>query len=211
MMARRWIGAALAILLLAGTLGGCASSKPAPERYTLPAATMPEATMPEATRQGAAGAETRYQLQVATPRLADYLDVEGIVMQIDDITLVEARGHQWAEALGKQLQRGLRDRLAQRLPDTRVLLDGTAPREANSLRLALEIDRFQGRHDGRAVIGGRWRLHAADGSLLAMQPLVLENALEADGYPALVRALGRGWDSAADELAEAVRGTRRQE
>lgn len=199
MKAMRWSGATLMPLLLIGALGGCASSTPAPERYTLPAAPL----------QHAAGAEAPHQLLLAKPRLADYLDVEGIVMQIDDITLVEARGHQWAEALGRQLQRGLRDRLANRLRDTRVLLEEAGTRRTEALRLVLEVDRFHGHHDGRAVIGGQWRLYAPDGELLAMHGLNLESTLDADGYPALVRALGRGWDSAADELAAAIREARR--
>lgn len=197
MKARRWIGAALTSLLL----GGCASSTPAPERYTLPAAQV----------QDAAGAEARHQLLLASPRLAHYLDVDGIVMQVDDITLVEARGHQWAEALGRQLQRALRDRLANHLPDTRVMLDEPGSREAQALRLALEIDRFQGRHDGLAVIGGRFRLYAPDGRLLAMRSLDVESVLAADGYPALVRALGSGWDEVAERLATVIEQERRQE
>jgi len=201
MKARRWIGVTLMAVLLGGALGGCASSTPAPERYTLPAAPV----------QDAAGAEARHQLLLASPRLAHYLDVDGIVMQVDDITLVEARGHQWAEALGRQLQRALRDRLANRLPDTRVMLEEPGSREAQALRLALEIDRFQGRHDGLAVIGGRFRLYAPDGSLLAMHSLDVESVLAADGYPALVRALGRGWDEVAERLAEVIEQERRQE
>ncbi|MFW6345979.1 MAG: PqiC family protein, partial [Halomonas sp.] len=80
-----------------------------------------------------------------------------------------------------------------------------------TLRLTLEVDRFQGRHDGLAVIGGRWRLEAADGTLLAMDGLRAEVALAADGYPALVRALGQGWDAVADDLAEAIRQAQRQQ
>lgn len=201
MKARRWIVGALTGLLLGGALGGCASNTPAPERYTLPAAPV----------QDPAGAEARHQLLLAAPRLAHYLDVDGIVMQVDDITLVEARQHQWAEALGRQLQRALRDRLASRLPDTRVMLDEPASRETQAQHLVLEVDRFQGRHDGQAVIGGRFRLYAPDGNLLAMHSLDMETVLAADGYPALVRALGRGWDDVADRLATAIEQARPQE
>ena len=196
-MMKRWILAVLAALTMTTGLAGCASSGPAPARYTLPEAT-----------GNAAGAEAPHMLLLPPPRLAHYLDVEGLVMQVDDITLVEARGHQWAEALGRQLQRGMRLRLADRLPDTRVMLDEAGVREPRALTLRLELDRFQGRHDGLAVIGGRWQLRDAAGHLLAMASLRVETELDDDGYPSLVRALGRGWDSAADELAEAVRRTR---
>lgn len=197
MKTKRWILAVLAALTITTGLAGCASSGPAPARYTLPEAA-----------GSAAGAEAPHMLLLPPPRLAHYLDVEGLVMQVDDITLVEARGHQWAEALGRQLQRGMRLRLADRLPDTRVMLDEAGEREPRALTLRLELDRFQGRHDGLAVIGGRWQLRDAEGRLLAMESLRVETELDDDGYPSLVRALGRGWDSAANELAEAVRRTR---
>lgn len=198
-MIRQWKLAALAAAMtMAASLAGCATSTPAPARYALP----------EAAVTGAAGAEAERLLLLRPPRLAHYLDVEGLVMQVDDITLVEARGHQWAEALGRQLERGLRVRLAERLPDTRVLLDEAGVGEPDALTLRLELDRFQGRHDGLAVIGGQWQLRDGTGSLLALERLVVEVELEEDGYPALVRALGRGWDRTADELAEAIRQAR---
>lgn len=198
-MTRQWRLAALAAAaMLTGSLAGCASSSPAPARYTLP----------EAAEALADGAEAERLLLLRPPRLAHYLDVEGLVMQVDDITLVEARGHQWAEALGRQLERGLRVRLGQRLPDTRVLLDEAGVREPGALSLRLELDRFQGRHDGLAVIAGRWQLRDTEGRLLAMAPFQIETELDDDGYPALVRALGRGWDRTADELAEAIRRAR---
>ena len=99
-------------------------------------------------------------------------------------------------------------RLAARLPDTRVMLDEAEVREPEALSLRLEIDRFQGRHDGLAVIGGQWQLRDGTGTLLAMERLAIEAELGDDGYPALVRALGRGWDRTADELAAAIRRMR---
>ncbi|MGJ7456756.1 PqiC family protein [Halomonas sp. MA07-2] len=196
-MTRRWMLAALAALTMTAWLAGCATSSPAPARYTLPEAA-----------GSAAGAEADHLLLLRPPRLAHYLDVDGLVMQVDDITLVEARGHQWAEPLARQLERGLRLRLAARLPDTRVMRDEAGVREPGALDLRLELDRFQGRHDGLAVIGGQWQLRDDQGRLLAMESLRVETALDDDGYPALVRALGRGWDGAADALAEAVRRAR---
>lgn len=193
-MTRRWMLAALAALTITAGLAGCATSSPAPARYTLPGAV-----------GTAAGAEARHLLLLRPPRLAHYLDVEGLVMQVDDITLVEARNHQWAEALTRQLERGLRLRLAARLPDTRVMRDEAGVREPGALTLRLELDRFHGRHDGLAVIGGQWQLRDAEGHLLAMESLQVETELDDDGYPALVRALGRGWDGVADALAAAVR------
>jgi uncharacterized lipoprotein YmbA len=188
----RWILALVVMLLLSG----CASSGPPPDRYTLPGTS---------SAMTGAGAEATRLLLILSPRLANYLDVDGIVYQLDDITLTAAREHQWAEPLGRQLERGLRARLTERLPDTRVMLDDGSLEDEDALGLRFEVDRFQGRHDGLAVAGGQWQLRKGGSRLLAMNGFLAETELDADGYPALVRALGRSWDAVADEIARAVR------
>ncbi|KAA0013645.1 hypothetical protein F0A17_04595 [Billgrantia pellis] len=183
--------------LLVGALGvsGCASSTPPANRFMLPGS---EAA-PTPTGQA------EYVLLVQSPRLAHYLDVDGIVLQLDDITLNAARQHLWAEPLGRQLERGLRTRLAERLPNTRVVRDESATGRGNAMRLRLEVDRFQGRHDGVAIASGQWQLLAPDGRLVAMERFHAETELDDDGYPALVRALGRSWDRVADDIASGIR------
>ncbi len=190
-LAKRGAGFLVAMLLLSG----CATSTPPPERFMLPGAT--------ATTLGAGDVER--VLVVQPPRLAHYLDVDGIVLQLDDITLHAARQHLWAEPLGRQLERGLRARLAERLPGTRILRDDGGAGQRDAVRLRIEVDTFQGRHDGLAVAGGQWQLLDAQGQVLAMQPFQVSTELADDGYPALVRALGSSWDGVADDIASALR------
>lgn len=182
-------------LATAALLGGCATTSAPPERFMLPGAT--------ATTAVGAGDVERV-LVVQAPRLAHYLDVDGIVLQLDDITLHAARQHLWAEPLGRQLERGLRARLAERLPETRILRDDGSAGQRDAVRLRLEVDTFQGRHDGLAVAGGQWQLLDAQGQVLAMQPFQVATELADDGYPALVRALGHSWDGVADGIASAL-------
>ncbi|MFC3285425.1 PqiC family protein [Litchfieldella rifensis] len=189
MIAIRLLGLLIALSLVTG----CASSPASATRYTLPEGS-------DSVTEGKASAP--YTLVVRPLRVADYLDAEGIVLQLDDITLNQAREHQWAEDLSRQLERGLRQRLANRLPDTHVLSDDVA--DTDSLRLLLTVDRFQGRYDGLAIAGGQWQLRDARGRLLAQESFSAETELDADGYPALVRALGRSWDKVADRLAERI-------
>ncbi|MCE8021265.1 hypothetical protein HOP51_14270 [Halomonas sp. MCCC 1A11036] len=190
-----WPVLLMAFLLLAG----CASPSAPANRYMLPdTGVAPPATSP------AAG----HLLAVQSPRLAHYLDVDGIVLQLDDITLNAARQHLWAEPLGRQLERGLRARLAERLPDTRVMRDEASLGRSEALRLRIEVDRFQGRHDGLAIASGQWQLLAPDGRLLAMERFHSETELDDDGYPALVRALGSSWDQVAAEIAAGIRQMR---
>ncbi len=186
---------------LALWLAGCAASGPAPSQYTLPGDGGGDPPR-------IAGAEAAHRLVVGQPRLARFLDVDGLVLQLDDITLNEANHHQWAEPLGLQLERGLRTRLAARLPDTRIMRDDADSRRSAALTLRLEVDRFHGRFDGRAVAGGQWQLRDDAGELLGMAPFAVEVELAQDGYPALVRALGHGWDRVADEIAAEIKRLR---
>lgn len=186
-----WLALVTGLLLLAG----CASSTSPANRYMLP-----DSVTSLADRSHTPG----HLLVVQSPRLAHYLDEDGIVLQLDDITLNAARQHLWAEPLARQLERGLRERLAQRLPDTRIMRDESSLGRSEAQRLRLEVDRFHGRHDGFAVASGRWQLLAADGRLLAMERFHTETELDDDGYPALVRALGSSWDRVAEEIAEGI-------
>ena len=189
------VAAALAPLLW---LGGCATSSPPAQRYTLPAELAAVSSPP---------ASPARLLQVRTPRLARFLDVEGIVLQLDDITLHEARRHVWAEPLPLQLGRTLRARLAERLPDTRVLRSDDAATDP-ALTLELDVDRFQGHYDGTAQAAGQWLLRDSDGEPLIVEDFRATTELASDGYPALVRALGASWKQVADTIATAIRRRR---
>jgi uncharacterized lipoprotein YmbA len=189
----------LATLLL--WLTGCASNGGQElQRYTLPAdsASAP-ASGAAGLNQNGSGQRT---LAVEGVTLASYLDSQGIVLQSDDIRLREASSHLWAESLKRQLDRGLRQRLARRLPGLRVLGSTTA---SDALHLRVNVDEFQGRYDGLAVASGRWQLQDDDGDTLALEPFNVTTPLESDGYPALVRALGESWDQVAEDIAQGIR------
>jgi len=197
MTAIKGLAAALAALWLAG----CATDAPPSNRYTLPGDAM-------APPDRVAGVEAAHRLVVAEPRLARFLEVDGLVLQLDDITLNEASQHLWAEPLGLQLERRLKERLAARLPDTRIMGEATGEPREQAATLRLTVDRFQGRHDGQAVVAGQWQLRNAEGTLEALSPFAVEVPLARDGYPALVRALGRGWDRVVDEIAGEIKRLR---
>lgn len=181
----------LIILVSVVGLAGCAGGPTPASHYILP--TQEEAEAVSRTPE--------HTLVVDPVRLASYLDSQSIVMQRDDILLQQASSHLWAEDLDRQLHRRLRQRLDERLSNTRVLTNRNA---MDALRLSIEVDHFQGRYDGMAVAAGRWQLRDASGQLLALEPFNISMPLEADGYPALVRALGESWDEVADQIAERI-------
>lgn len=175
-------------------LTGCALGGEPAARYALPETASPPTP-----------AEISPVLRIRPLRLAGFLDADGLIVQLDDVTLHEASGHRWAEPLGHQLERRLRDRLAAELPDIRVTLDDEATRDAVTWQLRVTVERFQGRPDGHAVAAGRWQLLDGEGGLCDSATFEVASPLAADGYPALVRALGQSWNGVAEGLAAAVR------
>ncbi|QFU01852.1 hypothetical protein FIU83_09385 [Halomonas sp. THAF5a] len=192
---------ALAAGLATLWLAGCATDAPPANRYTLPDDALAAPAL-------SADGEAEHRLVVARPSLARFLAVDGLVLQLDDITVNEANRHRWAEPLGLQLERRLTARLAARLPDTRVLGETAGEPREDAATLRLTVDHFQGRFDGRAVVAGQWQLRDAEGNLQALSPFSVEVPLARDGYPALVRALGRGWNRAVDEIAGEIKRLR---
>ncbi|WMC12114.1 ABC-type transport auxiliary lipoprotein family protein [Oceanimonas pelagia] len=181
-------------LLLGLALAGCAgSNEPGTAAYLLPASSAEQRH------------DARLTVLVAPVALAAFLEGDGIVMQLDDIEVHQARNHLWAEALPEQLRRLLLDRLSASLPQAQVIARGQ-PSAGNmpAREVRLQLDRFQGRFDGMALIQGHWQLLNGRGELLEQRAFRLETPLTADGYPALVRALAGGWEQLADQLAASL-------
>jgi uncharacterized protein len=185
------------MLILAGSLAACLKSNPPiqSQRYSLP-----EVQASTAVQQNNPAVTSRQTLVLNRIQLADYLDSDRIVVQLSDITLHPARDHLWVDNLSQELQRGLRNRLSNRLPATSVVdpLPG-APLNAPSLQLT--IDQFHGQINGYAVLSGQWQLLSADRKPLQSQPFKFTTPLAENGYPALVRALGNNLDLLSDEIA----------
>jgi len=91
--------------------------------------------------------------------------------------------------------------LSSRLPGWVVRQDGARKGPV----LSISVERFQGRHDGRALLSGRWRLLTEEGVVLRDVPFQQERVLPADGYGALVNELGQGWQLLLDQIAADVR------
>ncbi|MGL5161863.1 MAG: ABC-type transport auxiliary lipoprotein family protein, partial [Plesiomonas shigelloides] len=73
---------------------------------------------------------------------------------------------------------------------------------ANDWQLNTQIERFQGRYDGKVVISGRWLL--THGSQRWQKNFELVLPQNADGYPEMVRVMGAGWQQQAAAIAREV-------
>jgi uncharacterized lipoprotein YmbA len=76
------------------------------------------------------------------------------------------------------------------------------------LQLLVELNSFQGTHNGDAVAAGQWQLRDESGQVVMQRNFQAVTRLDSDGYPALVRALGRSWDQVATDIAAGISGSR---
>ena len=184
-------GALLGLLLLG--LTACASKVDSPTTYMLPT------TVPEQRYSNT------LSLAIAPVNISGYLDNEGIVMELNDIEVYQARHHLWAEDIGKQLQQQLQQQLAASLPRAQVVAKGQTRQENLPQReVRVSVSRFLGTYDGSAIAQGQWQLLDAQGQLLKQQAFKVEQPLTSDGYSTLVRSLGVAWDKVASQIATAV-------
>ncbi len=177
-----------ALLILA--LSSCAKPNVDKQHYFLPEA----ASQPELVNTP----ETKNLLQLSDVQLADFLDKSGLVLQLDDITLNQAKNHVWAEDLRRQISRGLQARLNQQQQVYTVVGSQTAA----ALRLSLDIHAFHGRYDGLALTSGQWQLKNQKGDIEKIKRFELQTELKQSGYPALVRALGENLDKLSAQISE---------
>lgn len=184
---------ALMIALLAN-LSGCASTTPALHYYSLSA---PEASMAPAQIP-------QQQLRLRPVELASQLDRISLVYQLAGQELHFTEYHRWAGALDDQLNQLTLNGLSARLPGWVVRQDDAR----QGPQLTISLDRFQGRHDGRAVVSGRWRLLSEQGQVLRDVPFNQVRTVPADGYNPLVAELSASWQQLLDEIAKQVASMR---
>lgn len=174
---------------------GCAGSPASPSSYMLP-------TVNEASP---ITYSTQLAVKVAPIGLASHIDNEGIIMQLNDIEVYQAREHLWAQDIAQQLQQQLQDRLAKDLPNAVIVSKGqSVPKGLPVRELRVQVSRFQGQYSGDALAEGRWQLLDEQGQLIKQHSFRVLTPLNQDGYPALVRALGSAWQQQADELAKVL-------
>lgn len=183
--ARRSWPALLGVLLLSGC-----SSTPATHQYTLPqhALTLSQIAAP------------RPGVLVMPVQLAGHLQVNGIVFQTSPIEVNEARNNVWADALSNQLDRALYQALSNRL-HTANLIPGDSS-DAPTYYVVIQLNQFQGRYDGKAIVSGQYRVMNAERRVIRQSAFSYTEPLAQDGYSALVDALDKGVQQLADNITQ---------
>lgn len=139
------------------------------------------------------------QIWVQPIRLSNMLVNAGIVYQTTDINYTVANQHLWINPLDQQLQQNLISGLTKALPGTVV---ANQPVEDNLAKLTVTVNYFQGRYDGQVIISGDWIY--TENNKVINQPFSLVLTQTEDGYPALVRTLGQGWEQVVSDIAKAI-------
>ncbi|NEX75965.1 membrane integrity-associated transporter subunit PqiC [Aeromonas rivipollensis] len=145
--------------------------------------------------------QPQHQLVLQPVALSDQINRMSLVYQLEGNELHFAEYHRWAGPLDAQLNQLTLNGLSSRLPGWVVRQDGARKVPV----LAISVERFQGRHDGRALLSGRWRLLTEEGVVLRDVPFQQELVLPADGYGSLVDQLGQGWQLLVDHIATELR------
>ncbi|MBO5566784.1 MAG: membrane integrity-associated transporter subunit PqiC [Succinivibrio sp.] len=169
MRARLLAGLALCTVLL----GGCASSDtPSQIRYSMIQDLEPSMM--------SGSSNVKLQLNPA-------LDGGGIVLQVSDHSLREARFHRWAEPLDSQLTALVNNALV----SEKFRLKGQI--------LNVYVSRFQGSEAGKVYVSAAFSLMTPQGNTIKTSNRQLEALQEAEGYEALVASLRSGFDRVCHE------------
>ena len=138
-------------------------------------------------------------VQIRDIQLADYLNTVGVVYQQNDVQLVSANQHRWAEALDKQLTRAMLSSLKKDLPAYQWQNTTNA---ADVPQLQVIVTGFQGKYDGHAVIQGNWQLDVKQQHFSG--DFSQDFPVKDDGYPALVRTLSQGWQQTIEHISHQI-------
>ena len=191
---RHFIGLRLAGLALALMASSCAS--PDPALFTLQPV------------PGTAQAATASQvIELRRPGLAGYLDRPDIVLRDAGYQLSVNSQQRWAEPIGDMIGRVLTQDLSQRLPSGTVFSEGGAITADPTLRLEVDIVRFDQGADGRLTLVAEAALEAGRSHVpLRTRHITLTADPPGPGAASLVAAMSALLGQLADRLAQDAAG-----
>ena len=180
-------------LVLSLFLAACASTPPERAYYLL------RAEVPEELAVAAPDAS----IGMGHVLLAPYLDRTGIMVQVDEHRVREARYHLWAEPLDEGIWYYLHDQVSSRLNS--ALASG--PRaDSWRYRVDVSVEEFHGTLNGAARLAARWSLYdLSSGAVIETRTFTRERRQTGDGYAALVETQTALLDELAETIARSLR------
>ncbi|MDO6525627.1 PqiC family protein [Motilimonas sp. 1_MG-2023] len=175
------------ITIISASLIGCSQTPALPSHYyALGADDLSVAAVTPAS-QGT--------LVLKPVELPDYLNSNGVVMQLDDNQVHIAEQHLWAGALNQQLDRLSNEAMALYLPQWSVVESAEFYPESDQQYwiLSISVNRFQGRLQGVAVASGQWNLVAPNGKVIKDERFNYQLDVPSKDYPGIVEKLKTNW------------------
>lgn len=117
--------------------------------------------------------------------IAEYLNQQGIVYQINPFEYAVANNNFWLSPLTNQMRFSLQKDLSILLPDFYLSNDALPNTEWT---ISLKIEHFNGDYQGYAVFSGQWILTKVDYQPI-VKPFYCQQPLQSAGYESLVKAL----------------------
>jgi uncharacterized lipoprotein YmbA len=189
------------ILVLSALLAaaGCGSS-PKRNFYTLQ-------PPPSASLRSLPGGPARPAIVVGPVTLPDVVDRSQLVVRTGDNRLEISDVHRWAEPLKSEVAAVLAADLSRELGGAQVSVQGQGTAGEPDIRVAVDVLRFESVLGSSAAMEAVWVVRRKDA---ADQPVrgrsMAHEAVQGDGYEALVAAHTRALSRIGRDIAAAIRG-----
>jgi len=194
----------VAIIFMSLALAGCLGGQSPPTNFY-----MLSPLSPSPAGESAASAETRIHVGLETVVIAEYLNRNEIVLNLDNTIFQLAEFNQWAEPLDANLTRVLEENLTNLLQDDSIEVF-LASESSISLDYRLEVDvlRLDGNLGDQVTLVVQWALLETEEDDLILMRRSKYQALAADEtVKELVLAKSRMVDKFSRDIAEAVKKT----
>jgi uncharacterized lipoprotein YmbA len=192
----------LAIMILWLALTGCLGGPSAPTNfYMLSPLSSSQAGISAATAEG------RIRIGLATVVVAEYLNRNEIVVNLDNTVYQLAEFDQWAEPMSNNLTRVLAENLANLLRDDSIAVflssDSSIPLD---YRLEVDVLRLDGNLGGQVNLIAQWALLATEeDELILMRRSEYQEPAADNTYKGLVLAKSRTIEKLSRDIAAAVK------
>jgi hypothetical protein len=185
-------------------LAGCLGGPSAPTNFYMLSSL---SSSPAGT--SAATAEGRIRIGLVTVVVAEYLNRNEIVVNLDDTVYQLAEFNQWAEPLSDNLTRVLEENLTDLLRDDLIDVflasDSSIP---SDYRLEVDVLRLDGNLGGQVALISQWALlEAEEDELILMRRSEYQEPAVDNTYKGLVMAKSRTIEKLSRDIAAAVKKT----
>jgi len=194
----------LAIMILWLALTGCLGGPSAPTNfYMLSPLSSSQAGISAATAEG------RIRIGLATVVVAEYLNRNEIVVNLDNTVYQLAEFDQWAEPMSNNLTRVLAENLANLLRDDSIAVflssDSSIPLD---YRLEVDVLRLDGNLGSTVTLIAQWALlESEEDNLILMRRSKYQEQAVDQTYKGLVMAKSRTLEKLSRDMAAAVKKT----